>query len=75
MSFISRFFTNELPSTQHQQYLDPAQDEIVKYSDQINGTRQNSVPATMKINDEVELELQRPPYLHVSANPPGARPY
>lgn len=66
MSFFSWLFTNESLGEPLHQYLNPAQNEIVKYTDQINGTRQNSVPnPAMEQEDGLDLEMKRPPYLHV----------
>lgn len=70
MSFFSWLFTNESLGEPLHQYLNPAQNEIVKYTDQINGTRQNSVHnSAMEQEDGIDFEMKRPPYLHVRPLP------
>lgn len=68
MSFISRFFGPDIPEPQRPQFAAISQDATVQYSDQINGTRENSVPMNMDPaqDEDLDLELRRPPYLHVS---------
>ena len=64
MNSISRSLTSE-SLAEPPSYLHPAQDATVEYSDQINGTRQNSVSAAKMGQDaDTDFDMKRPPYLH-----------
>jgi hypothetical protein len=65
MNSISRPLNSEGFAQSQQIHLQSAQDDIVTYSDQINGTRQNSVSkAKMGQDEDLDFDMKRPPYLH-----------